>query len=145
MIDRVNSLRGWASEWIAGWDRFWFTPLLPQTLAIIRIVCGGMLVYVHAIWLSQVTDFMGPQAWLTPQLIREFHRNDWAWSWLWYIDSPAVLATHQVVAMMVSLMMMIGCYTRLATPLAWWMTLMVCHRMTGALFGLDQVTIMLSM
>jgi uncharacterized membrane protein YphA (DoxX/SURF4 family) len=145
MTQKSFGLVAWASEFAEGWDRFWFTPRLPQTLAIIRIACGAMLVYVHAIWLSQVSDFMGAQAWLTPQLMRDFHRNDWAWSWLWYVDSPFVLILHQIVAMAACLCMMLGLFTRLTTPLAWWMTLMVCHRMTGALFGLDQITVMLSM
>jgi hypothetical protein len=41
--------------------------------------------------------------------------------------------------------MMLGLLTRISIPLAWWLTLMVCHRMTLALFGLDQIVTMLSM
>src|SRR5690606_34145164 len=84
-------------------------------------------------------------AWMTAELVRSLHRNDWAWSWLWYTENPLWLGLHQFIAIAASLMMMCGLLTRIAAPLAWWMTLMVCHRLTGALFGLDQMVIMLAM
>jgi hypothetical protein len=56
-----------------------------------------------------------------------------------------LLWTHQAVAILASICVSLGLLTRLAVPLVWFMTLMVCHRMTGFLFGLDQVVMMLSM
>lgn len=140
----MSGIRRWASDVASGWDRFWFTPQAPQTLAAIRIACGAMLVYVHAIWASLIPDFLAANAWISTDLIQELHRRDWAWSWLWYVESPGLLWLHQILAMLVSLLMMLGLFTRWSTPLAWWMTLMVCHRLTGALFGLDQIVIFLS-
>ncbi|MCA9133588.1 MAG: hypothetical protein KDA45_10555, partial [Planctomycetales bacterium] len=145
MNQRTSAPVAWARELASGWDHFWFTPRLPHTLAVMRMACGAMLVYVHAVWASQLSDFMGPRAWLSTAVVRDLHRGDWAWSWLWYIDSPLGLLLHQSVAILVSLLMAVGCFSRLTTPLAWWMTLMVCHRMTGALFGLDQIVVMLAM
>lgn len=145
MIPIRSMVGNWLREFASGWDRFWFAPTAPHTLAIIRICCGAMLAYVHAIWASLLTDFMGVNAWINRATVLQLHEQDWAWSWLWYVDSPIVLATHQAVAIIASLCMMAGCLTRITTPLAWWMTLMVCHRMTLALFGLDQIVIMLSM
>ncbi len=139
------TLRDWIQDFVGGWDRFWFTPRLPQTLAIIRIGCGAMLVYVHVIWAIFATDFMGESAWIDNATIRELHNAQWAWSWLWYIDSPLLLRLHELLAIIFCTAMMLGFLTRIATPLAWWFTLMTCHRMTGALFGLDQVVVMLSM
>lgn len=136
---------GWVQQAFSGWDRFWFSATAPHTLAVIRIACGAMLVYIHVIWASQINDFMGSQAWLDLTAIAELHQSDWAWSWLFYVTSPALLWIHQIVAIVVCVMMMAGFLTRIAVPLAWWMTLMVCHRMTGALFGLDQIVIMLAM
>ena len=129
---------------VGGWDRFWFATCAPHTLAVIRICCGGMLLYVHAIWTSMLPDFMGPNAWIDRETVRQLHRQDFAWSWLWYVDGAGWLWAHQLVAMTASACMMVGAFTRLAIPLAWWMTLMVCHRMTLALFGLDQIVVMLT-
>ncbi len=143
------TLRDWIQDLVGGWDRFWFTPRLPHTLAIIRIGCGAMLVYVHLIWAIFATDFMGDSAWIDNATIRELHNAgsnaQWAWSWLWYIDSPLLLRLHELLAIFFCTAMTLGFLTRIATPLAWWFTLMTCHRMTGALFGLDQVVVMLSM
>lgn len=139
------TMASWAQQAIDGWDRFWFSAIAPDTLAAIRIACGAMLVYVHVIWASQLNDFMGSNAWLDLTAIAELHRSDWAWSWLFYVTSPTLLWIHQILAIVVCFMMMAGILTRISVPLAWWMTLMVCHRMTGALFGLDQIVIMLSM
>jgi len=138
-------LHGWLRGWVVGWERFWFNPTAPHTLAVMRMCCGAMLVYVHVIWASFLNDFMGQHAWIDQAAIRELHRLDWGWSWLYYVESPTLLLLHQLVAIAASLMMAVGWMTRLAIPIAWWMTLMVCHRMTGALFGLDQIVIMLSM
>jgi hypothetical protein len=88
---------------------------------------------------------MGRDAWINSDAIQMLHARDWGWSWLHYIDSPALLYLHEGVAIIASLMMAFGLLTRLAIPLVWWLTLMVCHRMTGALFGLDQMVMMLSM
>ncbi|MCA9180718.1 MAG: hypothetical protein KDA51_04675 [Planctomycetales bacterium] len=138
-------LWSWLQAWNAGWDRFWFTPRGPQTLAIIRIACGAMLAYVHIVWASLIHDFMGANAWMSVDVVRSLHRTDWTWSWLWYTENPTLLWLHQAAAIIASLLMMVGLLTRVAIPIAWWLTLMVCHRMTGALFGLDQVVVMLSM
>ncbi len=145
----MNALSSWVRDLVQTWDQFWFTPRLSHTLAIIRIGCGAMLAYVHLIWALFVTDFMGNAAWVDNSTIRQLHNAgsnaQWAWSWLWYIDSPLLLGIHEILAMLFSLAMMLGLLTRITTPLAWWFTLMTCHRMTGALFGLDQVIMMLSM
>ena len=138
------TVKNWLTDIARGWDRFWFTPTLPHTLAVIRIACGGMLAYIHVIWASLIGDFLGEYAWIDQATIHNLHRNDWVWSWLFYVESPTILWAHQLVAILASLLMMLGLFTRVAIPVALWMTLMVCHRMTGALFGLDQVVVMLA-
>ncbi len=103
------------------------------------------MVYVHVVWCFLASDFFGPTGWVNQAAIRSLHSQDWGWSWLFYIESPTIIVLHQCIAIGLSAMMMAGLLARIAVPLAWWFTLMVCHRMTGALFGLDQVIVMLSM
>ncbi len=134
---------GRATGWVGAWNRFWFEPELPHTLAAIRVFTGAMAAYIHAIWLSRVADFMGPDPWIDRAALGVLHDRDWAWSWLWYIDHPALLTLHQVVAILAAIALMVGLGTRIASVLSWWLMLMVCHRMTLALFGLDQVVAML--
>ena len=145
----TNIVSKWLGDIAQAWDQFWFAPRLPHTLAVIRIGCGAMLVYVHLIWAIFATDFMGDTAWIDNTAIRKLHSvgsgSEWAWSWLWYVDSPLLLSLHEWLAILFCAAMTCGFATRIATPLAWWFTLMTCHRMMGALFGLDQVVVMLCM
>jgi len=141
----VTAIKKWGGEVSLVWDQFWFTPRTASTLAVIRMACGAMLAYVHIVWAFVLADFFGAQAWITTDVVRQLHRADWTWSWLWYVENVWLLMLHQLVAIVASLCMMLGLLTRLTTVVAWWMTLMVCHRLTGALFGLDQILIMLSM
>jgi hypothetical protein len=127
------------------WNRFWFTATEPHTLAMIRILAGGMLFYTHLIWTIHLQSFLGEKSWLTADFVRDFHQGSYAWSYLWYVESPALLVTLHLAALVVFGMLTIGLFTRAASILAAVITLSYCHRLTGSLFGLDQVNAMLAM
>lgn len=135
---------GLAASWEA-WQRFWFTPSLPHTLAVQRILTGMMAAYIHAIWWLRADQFLSPSGWIDADTVRLLHRFDHAWSYLWFLPSVVWAYAHQAVAVAVCLAVAAGFATRLTVPLAWVMSLMVVHRMTGMLFGLDQVVMMLLM
>ncbi len=139
-------------EWLAavgdGWNRFWFTPEAPHTLAMIRILGGAMLLYTHLVWTLDLMAFVGPNSWITSDVSIQIQRdmgNLTAWSFLWYIESPTVLWTVHLFALVVFAMLTCGLFTRVTSVLAFVLTLSYCHRLNGALFGLDQVNAMLSM
>lgn len=127
----------------AAWNRFWFAPTSAETLAIIRIGTGGMLAYIHLIWLANISDFFGPNALIDREAIQALHAFDYTFSYLRSVESIAWLTVHQTLAMIASLCVASGLLTRIALPLAWFMTLNTCHRATGYLFGLDQTVMML--
>ncbi len=140
-----HALSRWLREWSQAWNDFWFMPRTNEILAIIRIAGGCMLVYIHVIWASQSNDFFGRHAWIDNTTIRSFHAEDYGWSYLWYVDSQLLLQLHHMATILVSLMMAVGLLSRFTVPLAWALTLMYCHRLTGSLFGLDQIVMMLAM
>lgn len=127
------------------WNDFWFRPRSSQTLSLIRIATGFMLAYIHCVWLLRAEDFFGKDSLISNELSRRLHANDFAWTYFWHLESFNLIFAHQVIAMIVSLCVGFGFFTRCVVPIAWFMTLMVCHRMTGFLFGLDQVTMWLIM
>lgn len=142
------ALRDWGQSWIDGWDQFWFTPRHSHTLALIRIATGAMLLYTHLVLASDLLSFLGPDAWINNEVARGLHQgaygaSDGGWSYLWLIDSPTKLWLHQWLAIAVTFCMTIGLATRLTVPLSWFLQLIFVHRLTGSLFGLDQVTTML--
>jgi len=136
---------GWTKTAGDGWNRFWFTPAEPHTLAAIRIATGLMLFYTHLVWGKNLMAFLGPNAWIPNDLVREMHRGGFTWSYLWYIESPALLWAVHLVALVVFAMLTIGLFTRVTSILAWLIAVAYCHRLSGAFFGLDQINSMLAM
>jgi hypothetical protein len=132
-------------DFVKCWNQFWFEPSAATTLAMIRIATGAMLAYIHIVWCLRLDDFLGPNAFTTGAFAQSLHLGDYAWSYLWFTDSIPLLWAHQLVAIALSILMSIGLFTRFVIPIVWFMTLMVCHRMTGFLFGLDQIVMMVTM
>lgn len=134
----------WHDSWTA-WNRFWFTPTQPHTLALIRILAGGMLFYTHLVWSLQLGEFLGPQSWVNRDVSLRLHQDTWAWSYWWLIDSPVLMWTLHVAALVVFALFTIGLYTRVISVLAWLIAVAYCHRLVGAMFGLDQTNTMVAM
>lgn len=141
----LGGIRNWMREVTDAWDRFWFTPSAPHTLCLIRLLAGWMLFYTHLVWTKDLMAFLGPQAWVSPEVARQLNQGTTAWSYLWYIESPAVLWAVHLAALVVFAMLCVGFQTRVVAVLAWLISVAYCHRLTGALFGLDQVNTMLAM
>ena len=138
----------WLRPAATAWDRFWFTPSKPHTLALIRILGGGMLLYTHAVWSLGLTDFLGAKAWVTAAAANKLGQGldgrNFTFSYLNYVESPALLWTLHLAGLVVFAMLTVGLYTRVVAPLAFVITVSYCHRLSGALFGLDQINVLLA-
>ena len=144
-----NSIyESWFKPAALAWDRFWFTPSKPHTLALIRILGGGMLFYTHLVWSRGLTDFLGPKAWVTSaaasKLGEGWDGRNFTFSYLSYVESPALLWVLHLAALAVFAMLTIGLFTRVVAPLALVITLSYCHRLIGSQFGLDQVNALIA-
>ncbi len=144
-----QSIVQYAQSWLAAWDWFWFTPCQPHLLAVIRIATGCMLLYSQLVVGLNLFAFLGDDAWINNQTIQSLHDGSYApadmgRSYLWHLSSPTALIIHHLLTLAVTACFAIGFGTRLTAPLAWFLQLMLVHRMTGALFGLDQVMTMLT-
>jgi uncharacterized membrane protein YphA (DoxX/SURF4 family) len=71
--------------------------------------------------------------------------RNYAWSHLYWVDSPALLWALHIAALVVFLLLMIGLFSRVMAILACIITLSYCHRLTGTLFGLDQINAFIAM
>src|SRR5262245_33951923 len=60
------------------WNDFWFAPADPTTLAVIRILCGALTLYVHLAYSYDLQEFFGKDGWYSLQRAnmerREFPR-----------------------------------------------------------------------
>ncbi len=142
-MNPLESITDWGREIFRAWDRFWFTPALPHTLALVRICGGAMLFYTHAVWSLHLNAFLGRESWLnasTAALLNQTSAGrNYAWSYLYYVDSPALLWMLHIAALIVFAMLTAGLFTRVTSVLAWIITIAYCNRLTGTLFGLDQM------
>jgi hypothetical protein len=145
----ARSVVAWARSAARGWDQFWFTPAPPQTLALIRICGGMMLLYTHAVWTLDLNAFLGRHSWLDRDTARLLNTpldgGDYAWSYLNWISSPALLWAAHLAALAVFALLTVGLFTRVVSILALLAALAYCHRLTGTLFGLDQINVFIAM
>ncbi len=145
-MEVIIAMRNWGREVLDGWNHFWFQPSDPATLGLIRILAGGMLFYTHLVWSLHLTDFVGPQSWLPPSAVHLLQEGTYSWSYLWWVeDSPALLWTVHIAALVVFAMLTVGLLTRVASILALVAALAYVERLPGALFGLDQINVMLAL
>jgi len=132
---------------VEGWDRFWFSAIDPATLGVIRILSGAMLFYTHLVWSLDLWGFMGDTGRFRPELVARFHdHSPFAWSFLTWIDhSPALLWAVHVLGLVVILLHTCGLWSRWTSIAAFIIAVSYVHRAPGALFGLDQINVMLAM
>jgi hypothetical protein len=153
----MTALRDALAEYLGdvwdAWNRFWFAPTAPATLSAIRVFAGAMLFYTHLVWTRDLYAFFGPNGWLSLEFYayeRGYQDEGMVPSFMWslfqHVQSPALLWTIHVVALVVFFMLMIGLFSRTAAVLAAFLAIMYATRVTpGAYFGLDKVNCMLAM
>jgi len=144
MTTIIRGITGWLASLVDDWDKFWFTPSKPHTLCVIRICTGGMMLYTHAVWAYGSAEWFGPNSWIPVDTARAT-ALPYAWSHLFYVESPAVLMALHIAALVVFLLLTLGLFSRVMSVAAWLLTVAYCHRMQGALFGLDQINAILGM
>ena len=145
----AKTVSDWFQSLVEKWQRFWFTPTAPHTLALLRMLNGAMLFYTHLVWGKDLLAFLGPNAWInrdTAKLLNTLPTGEnYTWSYLYYIDSPWLLGMLHLLALAVFAMYAAGLLTRITAVLAWLITLSYCHRLVGTQYGLDQVNAFLAM
>jgi hypothetical protein len=133
----------WLSQLVTAWQRFWFTPEAPHTLALLRILNGCMLLYTHLIWGQQLTHMLGPHAWINRNVAYELNTladgTNYTWSYWYFVDSPGMVWMLHMLGLLIFFLYTIGCYTRITAVLAWLVTVSYSHRLVGMQFGLDQI------
>ena len=145
----IAAVQNWFIAVWTAWNRFWFEPALPHTMALLRILGGSMLLYTHLIWTINQGMFLGHDSWLNSRtallLNTATDGHNYAWSYLYYVDSPWLLSLLNIAALVVFAMLVAGWHTRIVSILSLIITLAYCHRLTGSLYGLDQINAAMAM
>jgi Vitamin K-dependent gamma-carboxylase len=125
------------------WNAFWYTPADPTLLGMIRILTGLMLLYTHAVWGLALNDFLGPDGWISRDLVELVQSNQFAYSVWWLV--PAEWLWPAYAAMMVILALFtVGLSTRATSLLSLLIVISFVNRVPETLFGLDKLNVILT-
>jgi len=129
---------------VAGeWDSFWYTPADPTLLGLLRVCTALMLLYTHAVWGLALDDFFGPTSWLSLSLVRTIESGQYSYSFWFWVPAQGMWPAHGV-SMLIFALFALGLWTRVTSVLALLAAISYVNRVPVALFGLDQINIMLT-
>jgi hypothetical protein len=148
----------WCRNLVAGWDRFWFTPADPATLAAVRICTGLVLLYTHLTCTSDLLSLVGPDAWVDARAIEQLRAMGgdapdsysrlaggwWGQSLWFYVQSPAAILALHLCFLAAVVCFTLGLFSRAASVVVWAGHLSHIHRGFTIYFGLDCVLAMLT-
>jgi Vitamin K-dependent gamma-carboxylase len=140
----VRYFTGTAQSVAADWNRFWYTPAKPTLLGLIRILTGLMLLYTHAVWGLALRDFFSTTAWLSPALVRRLQENEFVYSF-WYVVPDRWIWPAYALSMIIFALFTFGLFTRVTSVLSLLAAVSYANRVPTALFGLDQINVMLNL
>jgi hypothetical protein len=132
------------------WNRFWFTPADPSTIAAIRIATGLILLYVHGAATPVLMDFIGPEALVDSQAIAQIRESEaihpmpWGQS-IWFLvqETPAIWFLHFGFLLAI-IGFTVGFWTKTMNVLVCVGHLSFIHRAMLAWSGLDTILAMLT-
>jgi Vitamin K-dependent gamma-carboxylase len=128
----------------ADWNRFWYTPAPPTLLGVLRILTGSMLLYTHAVWGLALSDFFSSTGWLSRALVRHIEEGQYVYSF-WYLVPDEWIRPAWAVSMVIFALFTAGLCTRVTSVLSLLCAISYANRVPAALFGLDQINIMLNL
>lgn len=147
MTTLVASTRNYFAELWRAWNNFWFTPTDPATLALIRLLAGGMMLYTHLIWSFDLAGFIGREGYTPVEMLKSMPGRDvTVWSIFDWIGPNWLLWTVHILALCVFTCLFLGLFSRVAAVLAYLLAVSYVHRVTpGAFYGLDKANCMMAM
>ena len=120
------------------WHDFWFRPVDPLMIGLIRLLTGWMLLYNLLVWGLDLDAFFGDHGLQPLASIQSLHEGDpvfsfWLWTgdqWLWPIHYACVA---------IAALFFLGVASRLTSILCFLITISYSQRVPVANFGFDQI------
>ena len=120
MTTLVASTRNYFAELWRAWNNFWFTPTDPATLALIRLLAGGMMLYTHFVWSFDLAGFIGRDGYTPVEMLQAMPTRDvTVWSLFDWIGPSWLLWTVHILALGVFACLFLGLFSRVAAVLAY--------------------------
>jgi hypothetical protein len=145
---------------IAAWNRFFFSPSQPTTLALMRIFAGLIMLYVFFGYSLDLQGFVGPDAWLSKDAARTARleapvtapptswdgpevvlgKGQFVWSLYYHVEGPFWIWVIHLGVMLSALLFTLGFATRVTSVLTWLGNIMYINRAITSVFGMDTMT-----
>lgn len=145
-----NYLRALPGAFATGWSDFWFRPADPATLCVLRIGTGVVLLFVYVSMTPHVVSLVGPDAYIDDAAFAQIIAEEQAagvnlprislWS---YVRNPAVIQVFHYYFLAVLVCLTVGCFSRTANVIAWFLHLSYVHRGYTFWYGVDTILSML--
>lgn len=133
-------IKSYIEKWKEAWNRFWFSPADPIVLSFMRPLVASMLLYTHAVWALDLTDFFGQNG-VLPDTYRSLlmDQSRFVWSHLDWVSSIGALWFVHLVGLAIVFLWLIGYKTRTTGWLSCLLAISYANRSIGTMFGLDQI------
>ncbi len=123
------------SQWIIGWDRFWFSPGFTLDIGLARIAIAIIAVIHAAIWLLDLHQWIDGSGRLSVSVTRFLIGDQVAGtgsagriSFLYGVQSSAWIQGYLIATILSSIAMAVGLGGRAIVAVAWILTLGIVHR-----------------
>ncbi len=132
----------------AGWTRFWFTPIDPTVLAVLRIAVGMLALYEVLTFTPDLDRLLGPQSLIPPTTVAEWVTGStaipwWRFSYFYWTDTVGLLWLAHTLGVAVLLLFTLGLWSRVTSVLSLIVVLSYVHRVPMLMGPFDRVLTML--
>jgi hypothetical protein len=132
------------NDWVDHWNNFWFKPVNPLPVCILRVLVGGMLLYTHCIWGIALEEFFGGTGWNDAAVISAVREGGGAPSFWWYVPPDSLLLVHWICHAVI-VCYLVGLGGRVTAVAAWAVAVSYANRSALSNFGLDQILCILTL
>jgi hypothetical protein len=123
---------------LRSWDGFFFTPVDPLIVGLLRISLGALLIWDIGVLGLDLHEYLGSDGWISPAAAREYLAENAPGAWsLWLYVPDRWLSLAWVACLVVVALFTIGWRSRLTVVLAWTVALSTVRRAPATLYGFD--------
>ena len=138
LLSLQTTIRNTANQLTAAWHGFWFEPLDPLMLGVMRLLTGWLLFYNLLTWSLQLETFFGHHGVQPLETVKRVYESRFVFSFWFWLDEQYLWPAH-IVSLIIVAMFCVGAATRLTSILSFLITISYSQRVPVANFGFDQI------
>ncbi len=134
----IDLIRTTVDQVASAWHRFWFEPLDPLMIGLMRLLTGWLLFYNLLTWSLQLETFFGHHGVQPLEAVKRVYESRFVFSFWFWLDEQYLWPAH-IVCVIIAAMFCVGAATRGTSILSFLITISYSQRVPVANFGFDQI------